>query len=82
LPAALVEALGLPWRCRQPGLLADGRVDFFDVYIATVVWDSQLRTVAVEAANTEPLVGLALLDGHSLLSDVVTGGNVAITARP
>ena len=80
--AALVAALGLRWLCRQPGILADGSVDFFDVYIATVVWDGQFRLVAAEAANTEPLVGMGLLDGHSLLIDVVSGGNVTITALP
>jgi clan AA aspartic protease len=56
LPAALVAVLGLPWLCRQAGILADGSVDFFDVYIATVAWEGQSRTVAAEAANTEPLV--------------------------
>jgi len=82
LPAALVGALGLPWLCRQPGVLADGSVDSFDVYVATVVWDRRLLTVAVEAVDTEPLVGMSLLDGHSLLIDVVSGGKVAITALP
>ena len=62
LPPALVAALGLSWLSRQPGILADGSVDIFDVYVATVLWDSQPRSVEVEAADTEPLVGMSLLN--------------------
>ena len=82
LPIELVAALGLSWLCRQPGILADGSVDFFDVYVARVIWDGQLRTVEVEAADTEPLVGMSLLDRHSLRIDVLSGGVVTITALP
>ncbi len=42
LPAAHVAALGLSWLCRQPGILADGSVNLFDVYAATVLWDGRL----------------------------------------
>ena len=82
LPAVLIAALGLPWLCRQPGILADGSVDVFDVYTATVLWDGQSRTVEVEAADAEPLVGMSLLDHHSLRIDVLAGGVVTITALP
>jgi hypothetical protein len=33
----------------------------------------------IEAADTEPLVGMSLLDGHTLRIDVMSGGVVAIT---
>lgn len=56
LPPALIMTLGLPWLCRQPGILADGSVGLFDVYVCTAMWDGRPRTVEVEAANTEPLV--------------------------
>jgi clan AA aspartic protease len=82
LPPAGVAALGLSWRSRQPGILADGSVDIFDVYVATVMWDGQPRTVEVEAADTEPLVGMSLLDRHSLRIDVLTGGVVTVSALP
>ncbi len=82
LPPALVTALGLSWLCRQAGILADGRVEYFDVYVGTVIWDGQLRTVEVEAADTEPLVGTSLLDHHALRIDVLNGGVVTITALP
>ena len=82
LPSALVAALGLSWRSRQPGILADGSVDIFDVYVASVMWDGQPRTVEVEAAETEPLVGMSLLDRHSLRIDVLRGGVVTVSALP
>ena len=63
-------------------MLADGRVEYFDVYIATVLWDSQPRPVEVEAADTEPLVGMSLLEHHALRIDILNGGIVTITALP
>lgn len=82
LPPILVQALGLAWLCRQPGILADGSIEVFDVYIGTVIWDGQPRTVEVEAADTEPLVGMTLLDRHSLRIDVLSGWVVTIMALP
>jgi clan AA aspartic protease len=82
LPPALTLTLGLSWLCRQPGVLADGSVEVFDVYRATVMWDGQPRTVEVEAADTESLMGMSLLDRHSLRIDILTGGVVTITAIP
>lgn len=82
LPPALIQALGLAWLCRQPGVLDDGSVEVFDVYSATVMWDGQPRTVEVEAADTESLMGMSVLDRHSLRIDILTGGVVTITAIP
>ncbi len=82
LPPLLIEALGLSWLSRQPGILADGSVDVFDVYAVSVLWDGRLRAVEVEAADTDPLVGMSLLDCHSLRVDVQIGGIVTITALP
>lgn len=82
LPPAVVAALGLSWLSRQPGILADGSVDIFDVYVGSVLWDGQPRVVEVEVADTEPLVGMSLLAQHSLHIDVTNGGVVTITALP
>lgn len=82
LPPVLVQELDLAWLCRQPGVLADGSVKFFDVYIATVIWEGQPRIVEVEASDTDPLVGMSLLDRHSLRIDVLPGGVVTITVIP
>src|SRR5262249_49265379 len=82
LPPLLVTTLGLAWLCRQPGILADGRVEYFDVYVATVIWDGQPRTVEVEAVDAEPLVGMSLLEHHTLRIDGLNGGTGTITQLP
>ena len=82
LPFVLIAALGLPWLCRQQGLLADGSVQVFDVYTATVIWDGRPRTVEVECIEATPLVGMALLQGHELRIQVVSGGAVIIVGFP
>jgi clan AA aspartic protease len=82
LPPEYVASLGLPWLCRESGMLADGSQRFFDVYVAVVVWDGQPRTVPVEAGGPEPLVGMSLMERFSLRVDVADGGKVSITPFP
>jgi clan AA aspartic protease len=73
-----IAALGLPWLCRQQGELADGSVLVLDVYVATVKWQGHPRTVEVEAANCEPLLGMAMLLGSELRLAVVPGGTATV----
>ena len=82
MPLSLVGLLGLPWLGRQQAILADGVVRLFDVYAATVIWDSQPRTVETDAADAEPLLGMGMLSGHDLRMQVVSGGTVTIEALP
>src|SRR5437016_5139470 len=82
LPPPLIAALGLPWLCRQQGQLADGSVLAFDVYVATVDWHGQPRNVEVEAADAQPLLGMALMQGSELRIQVVPGGPVTIAGPP
>lgn len=58
--------------------LADGSEQECDVYAATVIWDGQPRRVPVDAAETDPLVGMPLLNGSDLYMQVRAGGRVAI----
>jgi clan AA aspartic protease len=80
LPSTLIAALGLPWRGRQRAMLGDGSVRFFDVYAVTIIWNGQTRAVETDAANTEPLLGMSLLQGHEMLMQVIDGGTVIIEA--
>jgi clan AA aspartic protease len=82
LSPARIAALGLPWLCRLQGQLADGSLQVFDVYTAVLVWDGQQRTTEVEATDSEPLVGMALLQGFELRVEVKDGGAVTISALP
>jgi clan AA aspartic protease len=82
LPPTVVATLQLPWLGADPAELADGRVELFDVYRATVLWQGQPRTIEIEESNSQPLLGMKLLDGQKLEIDVVVGGAVTITPLP
>lgn len=78
LPPALIAQLRLRWRSRGLVILANGAEDVCEIYTAVVVWDGQPRQILVESANTEPLVGMALLSGYDLRVQVKPGGRVRI----
>lgn len=82
LPQPLIAVLKLTWLGREDGILADGRVELFDVYRATVIWDGKERFIEVQAVDAQALAGMELMQGHSLQMDVVSGGAVTITALP
>jgi len=46
-----------------------------------VLWDGQARYVEADAADTTPLLGMLLLDGHDLSVQVRDGGRVVIQAK-
>jgi clan AA aspartic protease len=74
----LIVTLGLPWRRRGRALLADGSESVFDIYEATVIWDGVPRRISVDEADTDPLVGMALMNGYELRIQVVNGGMVTL----
>jgi clan AA aspartic protease len=78
LPSQLVDQLGLPYLYRQEGELADGSLHVFDVHAVTVLWGGKERQVEVAVADTDPLLGMALLAKHSLSIKVVSGGKVSV----
>ena len=81
LPPPLVEALGLPFVSIGRATLADGNEIAYDVYGVAVLWDGQPRYVEADSADTSPLAGMRLLDGHDLSIKVERGGRVIIQAR-
>ncbi len=80
LPSSVVTRLGLPWRRRTRGLLADGSGSLFDIYEGEVDWDGRRRRIAIDAVDSAPLLGTSLLRGHELLVEVVGGGRVLVRA--
>lgn len=78
LPPTEVGELGLPYKHQGVARLADGSEVAFDVYDAELDWDGRLIEVLVDEAETTPLVGMALLEGHRLHVDVEHGGQVLI----
>ena len=82
LPPAIIHALDLVWSTRSLITLGNGVQEWIDVYVAFVLWDGQLRTILVESADTDALLGMNLLKGHNLTIEAIIGGLVTIQARP
>jgi len=82
LPPSLVAALDLSWQSVDRGTLADGSECLVDVFEAEVVWDGQPRRILVDEADTDPLVGMALLRGYELTMQVCSRGQVTIKRLP
>ena len=78
LPPTLVAELGLPVVGDGEAVLADGSEAVFDVYGVTALWDGRRRYVETGSVGVDPLVGMALLDGHNLYVEVADGGRVVI----
>ena len=81
LPTALVAELGLPFAYIGRAFLANDDEVSFDVHDVTVLWDGEPRHIKADATGSTPLVGMLLLDGHTLNIEVESGGRVVIQAR-
>lgn len=78
LPPHLIKSFGLPFRRNSRAVLGDGSSINFDVYEALILWDGKPRRIPVDSADTEPLLGMGLLDGHELNVQVVQDGEALI----
>src|SRR5205814_2943911 len=58
LPPLIIDSLALSWLGTEEGILADGSVEVFHVYAASLMWDGQTRPVEVDAINADPLAGM------------------------
>ena len=82
LTPALIRSLGLLRSSRIQLILADGTITWFDVFEATVIWNSRHQTIEVEASDVFPLIGTRMMAGYQLRIDFVVGGAVAIEELP
>jgi clan AA aspartic protease len=82
LPPALIAQLGLGWQRRGRALLADGTDSIFDIYQGEVIWDGHSRRIAVDEADTMPLVGMALMKDYELTIQVRSLGQVSLRQLP
>jgi clan AA aspartic protease len=78
LPMTVINNLNLRLYSREEGTLGDGSTCIFDVYSGLVIWDGEYRYIDVNAAETDPLVGMSLLYGYRMQLDVIEGGIVTI----
>ncbi len=78
LPPDLIARLSLPFRRSGRAVLGDGSEVTFDIHEAVILWDGRPRRIAVDVADTEPLLGMGLLYGHELNLQVIEGGSALI----
>ena len=70
--------LNLIWKRQGRAILGDGSECVFNVYEVIVVWDGTLLIIPVNEANSEPLVGMSLMEGYQLTVQVFEGGHVEL----
>ena len=80
LPSAIIMPLGLTWFMQEEGILGDGSMCMFNVFEASVIWDGQLKPIEINESETDPLVGMGLLEGYELNIQGFVGGLVTIKA--
>ena len=80
LPLFVISSLGLELYSREEGTLGDGSTRIFDVYTGLVIWDGEYREIDVNAAETDPLIGMSLIYGYRMQLDAVEGGMVTLQA--
>lgn len=81
LPSIVIVALGLPFIDMEHYTLGDGSDIEMRLHRAVIHWDGRARTILVVEANDDSLVGMEMLEGHTLFVDVQDGGEVRISRR-
>ena len=79
LPPDLIAQLDLKWKRRGRAILGDGSECVFNVYEAVLVWDRNFLTIPIDGADSEPLVGMSLMEGYQLMVHVFEGGRVELS---
>jgi clan AA aspartic protease len=65
----------------QEGILGDGSVKRFEVYLGTVIWDGALKEIEVNVSESEALIGMSLLEGYKIEIEAWLGGEVRLSLR-
>ena len=78
LPDPMIANLGLSFKKFGRATLADGSEIAFSIYEASLLWDNRTLKIRVDAVNSEPLLGMSLMQGCKLTVEDVVGGKVRI----
>jgi predicted aspartyl protease len=78
LPPDAIDQLDLVWKRRGRAILGDGSECIFNVFEAEVFWDGVPRTIPIDEADSDPLVGMSLMEGYQLTVQIWEGGNVEL----
>jgi clan AA aspartic protease len=73
LPSSIVAQLQLDLAPAGSCVFGGRPRERFDIYEATLDWDGEVRRIPVDEAETVPLVGMSLLEGHELCSQARSG---------
>jgi clan AA aspartic protease len=79
LPANLLNDLDAERIGYGRVILADGSEKLAPIYEVAILWDGHRTALEVDAADTEPLIGMALMEGYQLQIDVRESGVVNLT---
>lgn len=82
LPRNVVDELGFTLRGFQRVILGDGSLQYFEMFVGSVIWDGQVRQIEINAAETDSLVGMGLLENYKLEMEGRPSGEVRITPMP
>ncbi|NJP11545.1 MAG: clan AA aspartic protease [Leptolyngbyaceae cyanobacterium RU_5_1] len=82
LPRDVIDELGFTLRGFQRVILGDGSVQYFEMFVGVVIWDGQMREAEINAAETDSLVGMGLLEDYKLEVEGRPNGEVRITLLP
>lgn len=63
-------------------ILGDGSLQYFEMFVGVVIWDGQMREVEINAAETDSLIGMGLLEDYKLEMEGRPNGEVRITSLP
>ena len=78
LPRAVIDECGLTWRTFGRAVLADNRVETFDLYDAILMLDGRPKHIAVYAIEGTPLLGVNSFVDFSLRVRIQVGGRVEL----
>ncbi len=78
LPPSLIKSLDLERLAGTDGVLADGTRVSFNLYKCFVVRNRRRIEIEVVEADSDPLVGMSLLDGQKIEIEVTPGGKVEV----
>ena len=78
LPPSIIAELGLIWKRRGRAILGDGSECIFNIYEAVVLWDGAIVTIPIDEADSEPLIGMSLMEGYQLTVQAIEGGRVEL----
>lgn len=80
LSPSLIESLILRSAGESPAVLADGTIVRLPMFEAVLHWDHAMRRITIDAADSDLLLGMAMLKEYRLTVDGRPGGAVTISA--